>query len=189
MATAPENTSGTEQTLTVPMRRHILHTHRGFAEVLDDIYAGISRPDIGVLFTQLADATTYQDFHDLVRQAQGSAGLMLFMQLDLDTALALDPQASAARGRRLVRVIAGNPVTMGQMTRHVVDAGSYAPVTILVAETQDGGTRVCYDTVASALAAYSDTQASQVAEHLDVEVLTLLRRATGTPNPSAQSGS
>jgi hypothetical protein len=33
---------------------------------------------------------------------------------------------------RLVRPIAGNPVTMGEMTRHVADAGSYAPVTILI---------------------------------------------------------
>jgi hypothetical protein len=46
------------------------------------------------------------------------AGLMRFLQLDLDTVLALDPQAHQ-EGRRLVRLIAGNPVTMGQMTRRL----------------------------------------------------------------------
>jgi hypothetical protein len=61
-----------------------------------------------------------------VRQAQGSIGLMRFLQLDCDSVLTLDPQAPDWAGRRLVRLIAGNPVTMGQMTRHVADAGSYA---------------------------------------------------------------
>ena len=76
---------------------------------------------------------------------------MRFWQLGLDNALALDPEAPDWTGRRLVRLIAGNPVTMGQMTRHVADAGSYAPVTILIEETPDGGTRVAYDSVVSAL--------------------------------------
>ena len=51
---------------------------------------------------------------------------MRFLQLDLDTVLALDPQARDRAGRRLVRLIAGNPVTMGQLTRHLPAAGSYA---------------------------------------------------------------
>jgi hypothetical protein len=80
---------------------------------------------------------------------EGSAGLMRFRQLDLDNALALDPQAKGQAGRRLVRLIAGNPLTMGQMTCHVPDAGSYAPVTIFILETPGGGTRVAYDSVAS----------------------------------------
>jgi hypothetical protein len=68
--------------------------------------------------------------------------------------LTLDPQALDWAGRRLVRLIAGNPVTMGQMTRHVPDAGSYEQVTILIQQKPDGGTRVAYDSVASAIAPY-----------------------------------
>ena len=106
---------------------------------------------------------------------------MRFWQLDLDVALTLDPQARQQAGRRLVRLIAGNPVTMGQMTRHVADAGSYAPVTILIQQMPDGGTRVAYDTVASAIAPYHDAAASEVAYRLDTEVLDLLRQVTGVP--------
>lgn len=106
---------------------------------------------------------------------------MRFLQLDLDAALAHDPQARDRAGRRLVRLIAGNPVTMGQMTRQVTDAGSYAPVTILVEELPGGGTRVAYDTVSSAIAPYGDAAASQVAERLDAEVFRLLHQATGVP--------
>jgi hypothetical protein len=51
---------------------------------------------------------------------------------------------------------------MGEMTRHVPDAGSYAPVTILAQETADGGTRVAYDTVASSIAPYESAAASKL---------------------------
>ena len=169
----------TEELLDVLIRRHVIDSERPFSAVLDGIFGGISQPDIEALFSELAGTTSYDQFSSVVRQAQGSAGLMRFLQLDLDDALALDPQAADLAGRRLVRLIAGNPVTMGEMTRHVADAGSYAPVTILIQETAEGGTRIAYDTVASALARYHDAAASDVAERLDAEVLGLLRRVTG----------
>jgi hypothetical protein len=146
---------------------------------MDGIYGGISQPDIGKLFQELAASTSFEQFTSLVHQAEGSAGLMRFLELELDSALALDPQAKSSAGRRLVRLIAGNPVTMGQMTRHAPDAGSYAPVTILIQELPDGGTRVAYDSVASEIAVYNDPAATQVAEHLDTEVLDLLRQVSG----------
>ena len=169
-----------EQVLDVVVRRHVFDSDRPFQAVLDDIFGGITRPDIGALLGKLAASTSYEQFSSLVRQAQGSAGLIRFMELDLDHALTLDPQARDRAGCRLVRLIAGNPVTMGEMTRHVADAGSYAPVTILVEEKPAGGTRVAYDTVASAIAPYRDAAASQVAQRLDAEVLELLHQATGT---------
>ena len=175
-----------EQVVDVLVRRHVFDTDRPFADILDGVFGGISQPDIELLFSKLAASTSYQEFSSLVAQAQGSAGLMRFLQLDLDHALTLDPQASQG-GRRLVRLIAGNPVTMGQMTRHVADAGSYAPVTILIQEMAGGGTRVAYDTVASAIAPYHDAAASQVAERLDTEVLGLLRQVTGAPGPGPAS--
>jgi hypothetical protein len=168
-----------EQVLDIPLRRQVLTSERPFQVVLDGIYTGISQPDLGALFAKLAASTSYEEFSDLVRQAQGSAGLLRFWHLDDDHVLALDPQARDQAGRRLVRLIAGNPVTMGQMTRHLPAAGSYAPVTILIQELPGGGTQVAYDTVASAIAAYGDAAASQVAQRLDTEVLTLLRHATG----------
>ena len=169
-----------EQVLDISVRRHVLTSERPFQAVLDGIFGGISRPDIGALFARLAASSSYEEFSALVGQAQGSAGLMRFLHLDLDTVLALDPQAHQA-GRHLVRLIAANPVTMGQMTRHLPAAGSYAPVTILIAELPGGGTQVSYDTVASAIAPYADAAASQVAQRLDTDVLSLLRHATGRP--------
>jgi hypothetical protein len=54
-------------------------------------------------------------------------------------------------------------------------------VTILLQELPGGGTRVAYDSVASALAPYRNADASAVARQLDAEVLGLLRQATGAP--------
>lgn len=173
-----------ERVLAVSVSRHVIDSGRPFSAVLDGIYQGISQPDIAALFRELAAAASYDEFSSLVREAQGTAGLMRFLQLDLDAALSIDPQG---RPGRLVRLIAGNPVTMGQMTRHVPDAGSYAPVTILVQETPEGRTRVAYDTVASALDSYNDPAALAVAEQLDGEVLTLLRQATGVPAAADRS--
>ena len=128
-----------EQVLNIPVRRHVLTSERPFQVVLDGIYTGISQPDIGALFAKLAASTSYEELTALVRQAQGSVGLFRFLHLDDDHMLALDPQARHQAGRRLVRLIAGNPVTMGQMTRHLPAAGSYAPVTILIQELPGGG--------------------------------------------------
>ena len=174
-----------EQVLEVLVRRHVFDSERPFPAVLEGIFGGISEPDIGQLFSKLEASTSYEQLSSLVRQAQGSAGLMRFLQLDLDPVLTLDPQAPDWAGRRLVRLIAGNPVTMGEMTRHVPDAGSYAPVTILIQEMPDGRTRVAYDTVASEIAPYHDAAASQVAQRLDTEVLDLLRQVTGVPASAA----
>lgn len=174
-----------ERVLEVMVRRHVFDTGRPFAGVLDGIFSGISQPDIARLFSKLAASGTDQEFSSLVEQAQGSAGLMRFLQLNLDNALSLDPEAGDWTGRRLVRLIAGNPVTMGQMTCHVPDAGSYAPVTILIEEMPGGGTRVAYDSVASAIAPYDNAAASEVAGRLDTEVLGLLREATGVQAPAA----
>ena len=65
-----------EQVSDIPVRRHVLTSERPFQVVLDGIYDGISRPDIGALFATLAACTSYEGFSALVGQAQGSAGLM-----------------------------------------------------------------------------------------------------------------
>lgn len=99
-----------EQVLEVLMRSHTFDSERPFDSVLDGIFGGISQPDIGQLFSKLAASTSYEQFSPLVRQAQGSIGLMVFLQLDDDSVLALDPQAPDWAGRRLVRLIAGDAI-------------------------------------------------------------------------------
>ena len=62
------------------------------------------------------------------------------------------------------------------MAKHVPDAGSYAPVTVLVDERADG-VHLSYDRMASFLAVYGNSDALQVAEDLDNKIETLLCEA------------
>jgi hypothetical protein len=73
-----------------------------------------------------------------------------------------------------VRFIIGNPLIMKEMAKHVPDAGSYAPVTILVDARQDG-VHLSYDRMASFLAPYGNARALAVAGDLDSKIETLLR--------------
>jgi hypothetical protein len=75
-----------------------------------------------------------------------------------------------------MRFLIGNPLIMKEMVKHVPDAGSYAPVTILVDERPDG-VHVCYDRMESFLSPYGNLDALAVARSLDTKITTLLTNA------------
>jgi uncharacterized protein (DUF302 family) len=70
----------------------------------------------------------------------------------------------------------GNPLVMKRMVEHAPDAGSYAPITVLVDERPDG-VHLSYDTMASFLATYGSAEALKVAQELDSKVEALLTSA------------
>jgi hypothetical protein len=165
-----------ESETTVEVRRVTVTTDRPFDDVVAAAYAGLGRvPDFRDLARRWGAVGSRDEFDALIEPMAGSSGLLEFMSLDLGAVLAIrDPDRSA----RILRIIAGNPVTMSKMTATVPDAGSYAPVTILIVERPDGVT-LSYDRVASAIAPYAGDAASAVAQELDGAVLTLLRDAAG----------
>jgi len=65
---------------------------------------------------------------------------------------------------------------MKEMARHVPNASSYAPVTVLVDERADG-VHISYDRMASLLAPYGNPDALKVARDLDAKVEHLLQQA------------
>ena len=77
---------------------------------------------------------------------------------------------------RIIRLLIGNPLIMKEMAKHVPDAGSYAPVTVLVDERADG-VHLSYDRMASLLAPYGNRDALEVARNLDKKIEDLLRQA------------
>jgi hypothetical protein len=66
---------------------------------------------------------------------------------------------------------------MKEMVKHVPDAGSYAPVTVLIDERPDG-VHVSYDKMESYLLRYGSSEALAVARTLDAKVTSLLRECT-----------
>jgi uncharacterized protein (DUF302 family) len=100
-------------------------------------------------------------------------GLMEFTRFDLGEVLRKESGASAPR---ILRIVAGNPLIMKEMVKHVPDAGSYAPVTILIEQRPDG-VYISYDRMASYLAPYGNSDALRVARDLDVKVEKILATA------------
>jgi uncharacterized protein (DUF302 family) len=163
-------------TRKIEVERVTFVSTRSFEEVLDLLEEGIGRPNFGELSRRMQAAATFAEYTGIIQGAVGSADLMEFLRLDLGAAMRKDPAVAAYK---IVRIIAGNPLIMKQMAEHVPDAGSYAPVTILVYEAKDG-VHVSYDTMASYLAAYGDERAMKVAKDLDAKVLHLLEDATAS---------
>ena len=161
-------------TKKIAVERATFVSKRAFDDVLGRLDKGIGRTNFGELSRRMNGTATLEEYESIVHGAVGSAELMEFMRLDLGAVLQRYP---AVRAYRIVRIIAGNPLIMKQMVEHVPDAGSYAPVTILVFERKDG-VHVSYDTMASYLADCGSEKALQVAKDLDAKVLRLLTEAT-----------
>lgn len=148
---------------------------KSFDEVLQGLEKGIGRPDMRSLRQKMDGASSFAEYEKTIRAVVGSADLMEFLRLDLGGAIQKDPSAKVFR---IVRIIAGNPLIMKQMAERVPDAGSYAPVTILVYEGE-GGVHLAYDRMASYLADCGDEAALEVARSLDEKVEKLLAEAAG----------
>jgi uncharacterized protein (DUF302 family) len=99
---------------------------------------------------------------------------MLFAEYDLGFFPRLE---TGLETPKIIRFVVGNPLIMKEMVKHVPDAGSYAPVTILVDERADG-VHASYDTMESHLLPYGSTEALAVARNLDAKITTLLRECT-----------
>jgi uncharacterized protein (DUF302 family) len=161
-------------TKQISVERISFLSKRSFEEVLRVLDEGIGRPDLPELGRRLAAAGSFAEYEAVIQGVVGGADLMEFLRLDLGAALRRDP---AVKAYKIVRIIAGNPLIMKQMAEHVPDVGSYAPVTILVYEREDG-VHVSYDSMTSYLAVYGNAAALEVAGDLDAKVLRLLREAT-----------
>ena len=109
----------------------------------------------------------------MIQKAVGKAGLMLFAEFDHG---AIVRKGTGRDTPRIIRFVIGNPLIMKEMARHVPDAGSYAPVTVLIDERTDG-VHLSYDRMASLLAPYGNPQALEVARNLDMKVEDVLRQA------------
>jgi uncharacterized protein (DUF302 family) len=103
----------------------------------------------------------------------GPTGLMLFVELDHGAVLRKETGLDKPK---IVRLVIGNPLIMKEMAKRVPDAGSYAPVTILIDERPDG-VHLSYDRMATFLAPYQNAAALNVARELDAKVEALLASA------------
>src|SRR5258706_7737535 len=160
---------------TVEVERFSLTSSRPFDKILSAIKAAVGHPNMVEFAKRTAAVSKFPEFESVVREGLGKTGLMLFMELDQGAVIR---KATGRDKPRMVRLIIGNPLIMQQMARHVPDAGSYAPVTVLVDERSDG-VHISYDRMASLLAPYRNSEALTVSRDLDKKVETLLSEVAG----------
>jgi uncharacterized protein (DUF302 family) len=156
----------------IEIERFSLTTSKPFDEVIAGVNAAIGHPDMAEFGRSTHEARSFAELKTAIEKGLSHAELMLFMQLDHGAVLRKE---SGRDTPRIIRFVIGNPLIMKEMAKHVSDAGSYAPVTVLVDERVDG-VHLSYDRMASFLAPYGNRDALEVARNLDAKIEDLLRQ-------------
>ncbi|HXI42035.1 MAG TPA: DUF302 domain-containing protein [Bryobacteraceae bacterium] len=118
-----------------------------FESVVAAVKAAVGRLDM-VEFTKASkEGQSFAELEKIIRRDAGKTGLMLFLQFDHG---ALLRKETGLQTPKSVRLVIGNPLTMKEMAKHIPDAGSYAPTTVLVDEREDR-VHLSYDKMASLL--------------------------------------
>jgi uncharacterized protein (DUF302 family) len=157
----------------IEAERFSLTTSKPFDEVVAGVNGAIGHPDMAEFARSTHEARSFAELKSAVEKGLSEAGLMLFMQLDQGAVVRKETGRDAPK---IVRLLIGNPLIMKEMAKHVPDAGSYAPVTVLVDE-RDDGVHLSYDRMASFLAPYANAVALDVARELDRKVEKILQQA------------
>ena len=154
----------------IEIERFSLVSSKPFDQVVAALDASIGHPDMAEFRRSTQEASSFADLKRAVEKGLSEVGLMLFMQLDHGAVLRKETGRDTPR---IVRFVIGNPLIMKEMAKHVPDAGSYAPVTVLVDERADG-VHLSYDRMVSFLRPYGNAEALKVGKDLDAKVEALL---------------
>jgi uncharacterized protein (DUF302 family) len=160
------------KTRQISVERFSITSSQSFEAVVAGIEREIGHPDMAAFSKKIAEARTLAELESAVREAIGPSGLMEFVRFDIGAVLRKE---QGDRARKSLRLVVGNPLIMKEMAKHVPDAASYAPVTILIDERADG-VRLSYDRMASFLAPYGSAEALNVAQELDAKIEALLAK-------------
>jgi uncharacterized protein (DUF302 family) len=157
----------------IEIERLTMTSSKPFEAVMAALEAAIGHPDMAGFMKAITDARTFAELEGSVRRGLGRTGLMLFTKFDLGAILRKE---TGLETPKMVRLVIGNPLVMKEMAKHVPDAASYAPVTVLVDERPDG-VHLSYDRMAGLLAPYENPDALAVARDLDSKIENLLRES------------
>jgi uncharacterized protein (DUF302 family) len=157
----------------VHVQRVNIITTEPFDTVVARIDAQIGHPDMATFHKSISATQNAAEMEEVVNRVTQPNGIMEFTRFDHGEVL---QKENGTAKPRILRIVAGNPLIMKEMVKHVVDAGSYAPVTILIEERPDS-VRISYDRMASYLAPYGNNDALKVARELDAKIEKILTAA------------
>src|SRR5690349_15531093 len=159
----------------IEVDRFTLTSSKPFDAVVAALKSAVGQPNMVEFFKETRATNSFRDLERVVRSGLGRTDLMLFAEFDLGDILRRE---TGSKTPKIMRFVVGNPLIMKEMVKHVPDAGSYAPVTVLIDERSDG-VHVSYDKMESYLLRYGSSEAIAVARDLDTKITTLLRECAG----------
>jgi uncharacterized protein (DUF302 family) len=157
----------------INVERVTVTSRKSLQEVLSKFDAAVGHPNIEEFWKRMTASKTKAEMEKVVQSALGPSGFMEFARFDHGGVV---HKGENGNHPKVFRLVVGNPLIMREMVKHVPDAGSYAPVTILIDERPDG-LLIAYDRMASFLAPYENSEALKVARDLDAKVEALLAEA------------
>ena len=146
------------------------------AKSYDDLVAEVLA-DIGekpVPINDVATATgSWQSYRERVESYAGASGFMLFGLIDHGAWI-----TKAGIGRKVLRVILGNPLIAITMLRHDVTAGLFAPVELLLVDEGEGRSSLTYVKPSSLMVVEPNPELLSAAEGLDAKLAALATKVT-----------
>jgi uncharacterized protein (DUF302 family) len=155
----------------IEVERFSLTSLKSFDAVVAALKSAVGQPNMVEFFKETRATKSFPDLQRVVHAGLGRTDLMLFAEFDLGDILRRE---TGSKTPKIIRIVVGNPLIMKEMVKHVPDAGSYAPVTVLIDERPDG-VHVSYDKMESYLRQYGSSEALAIARTLDTKITTLLR--------------
>jgi uncharacterized protein (DUF302 family) len=158
---------------TIPFEVHhvSVESTRSYDEVTRRFLEPIGKLDPSALATLLASRPNADEVRARLEAMAGPSGLILLGTIDHGALL-----SALGHPQRAVQYSVGNPLTASRMTRHHAGAGLYAPLRVLIRET-DGHTFIDYDQPSSLFGRLGDARIDAVAAELDRALADVVRGA------------
>jgi uncharacterized protein (DUF302 family) len=143
-------------------------TDKPFVDVTTAFERQLGRFEPGV-YQALAAGGDAEGARAKIEAMAGPSGFMLFATHNHGALLRL-----AGQQRKAIQYVVGNPLFALQMTQHDIRASLYAPLRVLIYETDEGKTCVEYDKPSSLFGQFGNDRISPTAAMLDEKLQALV---------------
>lgn len=149
------------------------HVTVSSARSFDDVRKRLEQ-SVPALDTRIMDWLSTGDMPAVDAYDQSGPKLSIFLMRDHGALLQI-----VGKPRKAIQYEIGNPLTASKMTRHRLPAGLYAPLRVILYETETGGAAFEYDKPSTLFGQFGDEQVTKVARGLDADLEAALRNAAG----------
>jgi uncharacterized protein (DUF302 family) len=163
------------QTTPITIEHIVVESNQPYEKVIDALEARLgSKQDWEAIGRPLMAAhAPWEQIMQTIEEYIGTSGFALFYKIEHSPLLSLRGKTSRASQYTI-----GNPLLAVQITRHMPEAGLYAPLRLVVYEDEEGRTFVAYDSFVSLLVQYQREEIIQVAQQASHKLETLVTEVT-----------